>query len=69
MSKTNPLDELEKLLEERSKERASLFKAFTAAIPSIRQSTIGWFKFEVDVLWKEMNLLEGVMPEEVLNGK
>lgn len=61
----NILDDLEKLIEESTKKRVSFLIAITKSSRSISAGANDWFKSEVDLLRKEMEILESVMPEDV----
>jgi len=61
----NILDKLEKLIEESAKKRISFLMAVTKSSRSISVGANKWFKSEVDLLKKEMEILESVMPEDV----
>jgi len=63
----NILDKLEKLTEESARKRESFLLAITKSSRSISSGATSWFRSEVTLLKKEMQILESVMPKDVQN--
>jgi len=61
----NVLDRLERLLKESTEKRMSFLMAITKSSRAISDGASSWFRSEVDLLKKEMEILESVMPEDV----
>ena len=61
----NLLDRLERLIEESAKKRTSFLLALTKSSRAISDGAKNWFESEVNLLKKEMKILESVMPEDV----
>jgi hypothetical protein len=59
------LDRLEKLIEESAKKRMSFLMALTKSSRSISAGADEWFRSEVELLTKEMEILESIMAEDV----
>jgi hypothetical protein len=61
----NILEKLEKLTQESAKKRTSFLLAITKSSRSISSGARGWFESETDLLKKEMEILETIMPGDV----
>lgn len=65
----NILDKLEELTKESARKRESFLLAITKSSRSISNGANSWFKSEVELLKKEMEILESIMPEDVQDWK
>jgi hypothetical protein len=63
------LEKLESLIQNSARNRTSFLLAVTISSRSISRGADDWFRSEVDLLEKEMNILKEVMPEEVAGWK
>ena len=66
MPKENPLDQLESLLMERRRKRPFYLKVLLDCVPHVKSKASEWFRYEVNVAQKEIELLEHIMPETTI---
>lgn len=65
MNDNNVLNELETLVQESTHKRQSFLVAITKSSKAISEGASNWFCSEIEILKRELAILENVMPEDV----